>query len=139
MSPEIYSYLYSKVLENGALDIYTESIYMKKNRPATKICIICEKEDLDKFIEILVTETSTFGIRYNKFNRFKLKREFVEINTQYGVVNVKLGYYKNKLIKATPEYEDCRKICENYGLTLNQFMNQIISIINKEFNINLLT
>ena len=53
MSSEIYSYLYEKVLEEGALDIYTESIYMKKNRPATKVCILCQESDLDKFIENL--------------------------------------------------------------------------------------
>lgn len=139
MSSEIYSYLYDKVLKSGALDIYTESIYMKKNRPAIKICIICEKKDLEKFIEILLTETSTFGVRYNKFNRFKLNREIVELNTPYGPVKVKLGYYNDKLIKATPEYEDCRKICENYNMPLNQIINTIITMINKEFNINLLT
>ena len=55
MSSEIYSYLYEKVLEEGALDIYTESIYMKKNRPATKVCILCQESDLDKFIEILLS------------------------------------------------------------------------------------
>lgn len=139
MSPEVYSYLYDKILENGALDIYTTSIYMKKNRPATKVCIICEKVDLEKFIDILITETSTYGVRYNKFNRFKLKREFTKLTTPYGIVSVKLGYYNGKLIKATPEYENCKHIAKHYGLPLNQLMNKIIGIINKEFDVNLLT
>ena len=89
MSSEIYSYLYEKVLEEGALDIYTESIYMKKNRPATKVCILCQESDLDKFIEILLTETSTFGVRYNIYNREELKRKFEIIDTKYGKIKVR--------------------------------------------------
>lgn len=139
MSSEVYSYLYDKVLNEGALDIYTESIYMKKNRPATKICILCKEEDLEKFIEILIKETSTFGIRYNKFNRIKLKRKFKKIQTPYGEISVKLGYFEDKLIKVTPEYEDCKKIAINNELSLNQLLYKINYIINEEFDINLLT
>ena len=71
MSSEIYSYLFEKALNNGALDIFAESIYMKKNRPAYKISILSKEEDLDKFIKILLTETSSFGVRYHKYNRAK--------------------------------------------------------------------
>nr|WP_312214417.1 nickel insertion protein [Clostridioides sp.] len=48
MSGEIYSYIYDRALSEGALDVYTQSIYMKKNRPATKLSILCTKEDKDK-------------------------------------------------------------------------------------------
>lgn len=139
MSSEVYSYIYDKTLEEGALDIYTESIYMKKNRPATKVCILCEEKYLEKLIGTLIVETSTFGVRYNKLNRVKLKREFKELKTPYGNVTVKLGYYKGKLIKVTPEYEDCKNIAKNNELSLNQLLYKINYIINKEFNINLLT
>ena len=139
MSSEIYSYIYDKILEEGALDIYTESIYMKKNRPAIKVCILCEKIYLENLIDILIKETSTFGIRYNKFNRVKLKREFKQLKTPYGNVTVKLGYYKGNLIKVTPEYEDCKTMAKNNELSLNQLLYKINYIINKEFDINLLT
>ena len=139
MSSEVYSYIYDKILIEGALDIYTQSIYMKKNRPATKLCIMCEEKDLEKFIDIIIKETSTFGVRYNKYNRVKIDRQFTKLKTPYGDVSVKLGYYKGKLIKVTPEYEDCKKIAKNTEIPLNMLLYKINCIINKEFDINLLT
>lgn len=139
MSSEIYSYLYEKVLEEEALDIYTESIYMKKNRPATKVCILCQDSDLDKFIEILLTETSTFGVRYNIYNREELKRKFEIIDTKYGKIKVKLGYHNNKLIKATPEYDECKIIAKNYNISLNEVFFEINCIIKQKINTKLLT
>ena len=54
MSSEVYSYIYEIFIDNGVLDIYTESIYMKKNRPATKLCILCKEEDLNKFVDLII-------------------------------------------------------------------------------------
>lgn len=139
MSSEIYSYIYEKSISDGALDIYTESIYMKKNRPAIKLCILCNERDLNKFIDLIMLETSTFGVRYNKYNRVILDRKFTKIETQFGEVSVKLGYYKDKLIRVTPEYEDCKVIAKTMNIPLNKVINNITDIINKNFNINLLT
>ena len=109
-----YIHIYMKeVMDKGALDIYTESIYMKKNRPAIKLCILCKEKDLDKFIDLILLETSTFGVRYNKYNRVVLDRKFEKLETEYGKITVKLGYYNGKLIRVTPEYEECKKIAEN--------------------------
>ena len=106
MSSEVYSYIYERFINDGALDIYTQSIYMKKNRPATKLCILCKEEDLNKFIDLMILQTSTFGIRYSKYNRVTLDRKFTKIETEYGKITVKLGYYNGQLIRITPEYED---------------------------------
>ena len=74
---------------------------MKKNRPAYKICILCKEEDLQKLINLLILETSTFGVRYHKLERTVIDRKFERINTKYGDIQIKLGYLNNKLIKAT--------------------------------------
>lgn len=133
MSSEMYSYLYEKALSEGALDIYTESIFMKKNRPAYKVTIICNEEDIDKFTELLLVETSTFGVRYQKLNRATLYRRFSKISTKYGDIQIKLGYLNGKLIKVTPEYEDCKIIAKKEKISLNQIFNEINSIINEKF------
>ena len=133
MSSEMYSYLYEKALSEGALDIYTESIFMKKNRPAYKVTIICNEEDIDKFTELLLVETSTFGVRYQKLNRATLYIRFSKISTKYGDIQIKLGYLNGKLIKVTPEYEDCKIIAKKEKISLNQIFNEINSIINEKF------
>lgn len=139
MSSEVYSYIYEIFIDNGVLDIYTESIYMKKNRPATKLCILCKEEDLNKFVDLIILQTSTLGIRYTKYNRVTLNRKFTEIDTKYGKITVKLGYYNGKLIRVTPEYEDCKNIAKNKNIPLNSLINNINYLINKKFNTNLLT
>ena len=139
MSSEIYSYVYEKAISDGALDIYTESIYMKKNRPAIKLCILCKEKDLNKFIDLIMLQTSTFGVRYSKYNRVILDRKFTKIETEFGKVSVKLGDYNGKLIWVTPEYEDCKVIAKTMNIPLSNVINNITDIINKNFNINLLT
>ena len=139
MSSEIYSYLFEKIMDEGALDVFTESIFMKKNRPAYKISILTKKKDLNKFIKLLLTETSTFGVRYKEYNRAKLDRKFIEIDTIYGKVKVKLGYYNNKLIKLKPEYEQCKLISKTLNIELREVYNEINKSINEKININLLT
>lgn len=84
-------------------------------------------------------QTSTFGIRYTKYNRVTLNRKFTEIDTKYGKITVKLGYYNGRLIRVTPEYEDCKNIAKNKNIPLNSLINNINYLINKKFNINLLT
>ena len=139
MSSEIYSYLFEKIMDEGALDVFTESIFMKKNRPAYKISILTKKKDLNKFIKLLLTETSTFGVRYKEYNRAKLDRKFIELDTIYGKVKVKLGYYNNKLIKLKPEYEQCKLISKTLNIELREVYNEINKSINEKININLLT
>ena len=124
MSSEVYSYIYEKFINDGALDIYTQSIYMKKNRPAIKLCILCKEDDLNKFIDLMILQTSTFGIRYSKYNRVTLDRKFTKIETEYGKIRI------------TPEYEDCKKISINKNIPLNSLVNNINYLINKKFNIN---
>ena len=133
MSSETYSYLYERILEKGALDIYTESIFMKKNRPAYKLNVLCKEDDLEKFTNLLLVETSTFGVRYQKLERAMLERKFEKIKTKYGEIQIKLGYLNGKLIKVTPEYEDCKIIALREKLPLIKVFNEINCIISEKF------
>ena len=133
MSSEIYSHLYEQILAQGALDMYTESIYMKKNRPAYKITVLCNEDDLEKFTKMLLIETSTFGVRYNKLQRKMLDRKFEKISTKYGDIQIKLGYLNGKLIKVTPEYEHCKIIANRENIPLIKVFQEINYLIAEKF------
>lgn len=125
MNCEIYSYLYEEILGIGALDVYTQSIYMKKNRPAVKLSVLCEKDNLNKIIEFILKETTTFGIRFNEFKRETLDRKFIKIKTTYGNISVKLAYHKDKIVKYTPEYEECKIIAKKENIPLKDVYDNI--------------
>lgn len=133
MSSEIYSHLYEQILAQGALDMYTESIYMKKNRPAYKITVLCNEDDLENFTKMLLIETSTFGVRYNKLQRKMLDRKFEKISTKYGDIQIKLGYLNGKLIKVTPEYEHCKIIANRENIPLIKVFQEINYLIAEKF------
>lgn len=118
MTPEISGYVMEKLFENGALDVLFVSTLMKKGRPATQINVLCSFDNREQLINVLLTETTTFGVRYYTANRVILNRDFTEVETQWGNVRVKRGYLNGILIKSTPEYEDCKSIAEKNNIPL---------------------
>ncbi len=118
MSPEITGYVMEKLFEHGALDVYFVPNLMKKNRPGIQINVLCTSNVRDLLIKVLLTETSTFGVRYYAADRVILNRDFIEINTQWGTVRAKRGYLNGVLIKTVPEYEDCKSVAEQNGVPL---------------------
>ena len=91
------------------------------------------EEDLQKLINLLILETSTFGVRYHKLERTVIDRKFERINTKYGDIQIKLGYLNNKLIKATPEYEDCKIMAKRENIPLVKVFQEINYLIAEKF------
>lgn len=120
MSSELLGYLMERIFEAGALDLYFTPIQMKKNRPATKICVLIKPDDLDSIAELILTETTTFGVRFYDVDRKKLPRKIVPVDTKFGVVQVKQGYLGEKIIKAIPEYEDCKRLAKKHNVPIAQ-------------------
>lgn len=114
---EIMGYTMSRLMEAGALDAFYTPVYMKKNRPAYMLTVIAAQGMEDSLAEIILRETSTLGIRTRSVKRYCMDREIVKINTPYGEARVKIASMGD-FRKASPEYEDCRKIAESAGLSL---------------------
>ena len=127
MSPEIIGYVRERLFELGVLDVWTASIYMKKNRPAIQISCILPAELEKKITYFLLEETSTFGVRARKMLRYEAGREIQKIETEIGDINVKLKIIDGKVINVYPEYEDCRLIAIDKKLPLQKVM-QIVQI-----------
>ena len=115
ISPEIIGYLLEKLFKEKVPDAWTEPIFMKKNRQAIKVCLLCKSEDEEKFSDILFAETSTLGIRRQKIKRLALKREIKLLKLPYGEVNMKIGYLDGKAVTFSPEYESCRSLAQKTG------------------------
>ena len=127
MSPEITGYVTSQLFEQGALDVFLTPTFMKKGRPATQITVLCPTKHRDQLIELLLTETTTFGVRLSSANRVKLRRDFVQVETQWGTIQAKRGYLNGTLIKTVPEYEDCKRLAEQNSIPLRQVYTEALS------------
>jgi len=120
INAEILGNFMEKALAAGALDVFHTPIQMKKNRPGVLLTVLCAESDADKFSELLVRETSTFGIRCYAAERRKLRREFVTVPTPHGAVTVKVGRLDGKVLQAAPEFESCRKLAEQANVPLKE-------------------
>ncbi len=116
LNPEVLGAVMESALARGALDVYHTPVQMKKNRPGVVLTIICQEQDADKFSEMLLTETSAFGVRRTMAERRKLRREFKTVQTTLGEVTVKLGKLNGRVVQCAPEFESCRKIAQEKGV-----------------------
>lgn len=117
---EELGYTMEKLFEAGARDAFYTPIFMKKNRPAYKLDVICVKEDLDNLLEIIFRETTTIGARYYRVDRAELKREEVEIETKHGKIKGKKITTPKGETYIYPEYESMKKIAEEKGIPLKE-------------------
>ena len=135
LSPENLGFVMERAFELGALDCWFTPIQMKKNRPATMISILCNKEDKDILTELLYTETTTLGVRIREIERECLPRETVEIETEYGSINVKIARFKNKIVNAKPEYDQIREIALKSNKSLREIKKEIEDLITAELEL----
>jgi uncharacterized protein (TIGR00299 family) protein len=110
LNPEILGCFVNRALAEGALDVFHTPIQMKKNRPGVLLTVLCAEHDADKFSELMLRETSTFGLRRSLAQRRKLHRRFATVQTPYGEATVKLGELDGQVLQAAPEFESCRKL-----------------------------
>ncbi len=116
--PEIIGYLVDKLLAKGALDVWTTPINMKKNRLATALSVLLPISDEKEFLSAIFTETDTLGVRVSKKLRHALRRKKIIIGTIFGEVSVKIGYFEDKAVSLSPEYEECRILAEKHNVPL---------------------
>lgn len=110
-SGEVLGYVMKKLFKAGAKDVHYAPVYMKKNRPAWEMAVICREDKVEELEKIIFTETTTIGIREYPLRRSVLKREEKEVKTVYGkaaVKQVSLG----KITRSYPEYETVKKLAK---------------------------
>ncbi len=116
MNPEAYAPLMDRLFDAGALDVLLTPVQMKKNRPGILVSVLSRPEDLHAISSVLLTHTSTFGVRYSVRSRMCLERTTVTLETAHGEVKAKRGGIGERVLKVVPEYEDCRRLAEERGV-----------------------
>ena len=111
MTGEEIGYATGVLMDNGALDVFTTSVYMKKNRPGILFTVLVKLEDKEKFAKLIFENTTTIGIRYNEMERFKLKRREEKVMTKFGEVSFKVSEGFG-VTKTKPEYDDVKGIAD---------------------------
>lgn len=121
MSPEKIGFVWGKLLELGAVDVFAVPVYMKKQRPATMLTVLVMEEKKDEIVQALFRYTTTIGIRENDLKRFVLKREIRTVSTRLGEVRKKIsrGY---GVKREKYEYEDIAEIARREGMTIDEVL-----------------
>lgn len=124
MSGEIAGYVLEGLFDLGARDAFYTPIYMKKNRPAFLLSVLCDASDLEEIETFILTETTTIGIRKYPVERCTMERHIRTITTAWGDVRIKVCHYGD-LQKQAPEYEDLRKIAKISGKPFREILQMI--------------
>ena len=136
LNPQIIAYTCERLLEVGALDVFTQAITMKKSRLGTLLTVICHPTEAEICQEIIFQETSTLGIRVRNQSRSILHREVQSVETKYGVVQVKIASWregeKQKLINIKPEYEDCANLARQHNMAWQDIEQAVMDAFNRE-------
>jgi uncharacterized protein (TIGR00299 family) protein len=129
ISAEILGNFVERAFAAGALDVFHTPIQMKKNRPGVQLTVLCAEGDADKFSEMILRETSAFGVRRHSAERRKLRREFTTVKTPFGDVTVKLGKLDGTVVQAAPEFESCKKLADEKKIPLKQVYESALKVL----------
>ena len=124
---EALGFVMEQLLKQGAKDVWHTPIYMKKNRPAVLLSVLCSEGDRETMEEIIFIHTTTIGIRRYQVERTALKRREIQVETPWGPASAKVCSRGGRPWVA-PEYESVKSICENQGISFEQAYRTIRKI-----------
>ena len=124
-TPQVLAYVSELLLDAGAWDVYRTAVQMKKGRTGVQLTVLCSPNLMPRLRDLLFRETTTIGLRWRLENKLALKREFIEVGTEWGKVRMKIARWPiGKIANASPEYEDCRLLATLHSVPLKQVMQQ---------------
>ena len=126
LSPQVLAYAAERVLAEGALDVFSCPIQMKKGRIGTLLTVLARTADSARLAGLIFSETSTLGIRVREERRFILPRHHATVTTPWGDVRVKIAQFDSDDAQIAPEYEDCRRLAEQHAVPLKRVMEEAL-------------
>ena len=126
-TPEEIGYLTEELFGSGALDVTVTPVQMKKNRPGFTVAAVSAPERLDACARAMLERSSTFGLRYQYFYRKTLDRTLVKVETRFGPISVKVGSLGGTVLKAAPEYEECKTAARVFDVPLREVFREAMA------------
>ncbi|PYS38788.1 MAG: nickel pincer cofactor biosynthesis protein LarC [Acidobacteria bacterium] len=120
MNPQNFGYVTQKLLNAGALDVFTIPIQMKKGRPGQLLQVLAGSDAVDALSRMIFQETTTIGVRRYRVDRTTLDRELVDVETEYGTVKMKVSKMNGEVVNFAPEFEDCARIAQDRNVPLKR-------------------
>ena len=124
---EMLGYVMERLFDNGAADVSYTPVYMKKNRPAYLLTVLCEEGLVSRLENIIFRDTTTIGIRKVRMERTVLKREIETVRLPFGDINIKKCVLPDSTVRKYPEYETVVQLAKK----TNKSMQEILDIYKK--------
>ncbi|HEX9123534.1 MAG TPA: nickel pincer cofactor biosynthesis protein LarC [Actinomycetota bacterium] len=128
VTPEVHGFLLERLLAAGAQDAWLAPIVMKKGRPAVTVSVLCAPGQADAMRAILFEETGTLGVRAAAVSKHALDRQILKVETEYGVVGVKVGMLDGRPVSVSPEYEDCARLAREADVPLRRVYEEALRL-----------
>jgi hypothetical protein len=126
LSPQVLAYAMERLLAEGALDVFSVPVQMKKSRPGALLTVLAKMEDANRLTKLIFAETTTLGVRRRDEQRQTLSRRWETVDTTWGPVRIKIAGMNGSISNYAPEYEDCRALAEAHHVPLKQVMEEAV-------------
>ena len=124
-TPQLLAYVSELLLAAGAWDVYRVPVQMKKGRTGVQLTVLSSPDLMPALRDLLFRETTTIGLHWRIENKTALRREFAQVATPWGPVQMKIARWPSgEIANASPEYEDCRKLAAQHSIPLKQVMQE---------------
>jgi len=128
-TPQVIAYVSELLLEAGAWDVYRVSVQMKKGRTGVQLSVLCRPDLVSEMRDLILRETTTIGLHWRLEQKASLAREFVEVQTPWGPVRIKIARWPSgEVANAAAEYEDCRALARKHSVPLKQVMQAAMRV-----------
>jgi uncharacterized protein (DUF111 family) len=124
LNPQVLAYAAEKLLAEGALDVFSIPLQMKKGRFGALLTVLCKPADVERLTKLVFAETTTLGVRRREEQRQTLARRWETVNTSWGEVRIKIASMNGSISNYAPEYEDCRALAQKNHVPLKMVIEE---------------
>jgi uncharacterized protein (TIGR00299 family) protein len=128
-TPQSLAHACERLLEAGALDVFTTAVTMKKGRAGHQLTVMARPQLFEELVRLIFEETTTIGLRYRVQERCELERSLRRVRTPFGQVAVKVAKFGGEAVQAWPEYDDCAEAARRHGVPLRRVQEAALSAL----------